>query len=87
MAILFTRARFGVFLRVPTGRAYGTPRQTACACSSVRRFVMNCLGERKGRSCFAVFVQNLWLNVALTIDRKGEPLIQVFLTKSSMCMW
>jgi len=42
------------------------------------------LGGRKGGSCFAVFVQNLWLNVGLTIDRKGEALIQVFLTKISM---
>ena len=42
------------------------------------------LDGRKRRSSFAVCVQNIWLNMGLTIDRKSETLIQVFLTKSSV---
>ena len=46
--------------------------------------IVNYLDGRKRRSSFAVCVQNIWLNMGLTIDRKSETLIQVFLTKSSM---
>ena len=59
-------------------------RMLQCQAISNTSLIVNYLDRRKRRSSFAVCVQNIWLNTGLTIDRKSETLIQVFLTKSSM---
>ena len=66
-------------LILPQCRLIDTAAKWLCMlqCQANTQLIMNYLGRRKRRCSFPVCVQNLWLS----IDRKSETFIQVYLTK------